>query len=75
MKLSEVDLYDLDEWERGVPHETFALLRREAPVYWHKEPKNGPGFWTITKYADLMQVSKNAQIFSSARGGTNIFDL
>jgi cholest-4-en-3-one 26-monooxygenase len=75
MKLSDVDLYDLDRWEQGVPHDMFALLRHEAPVFWHKEPKDGPGFWAITKYADLMHVSKNANLFSSARGGTNIFDL
>jgi cholest-4-en-3-one 26-monooxygenase len=48
-------------------------LREEEPVYRHDEP-DGPGYWVITKYEDLRHVSRNPQIFSSARG-TNIFDL
>src|SRR5437868_413735 len=31
MELSEVDLYDADNFVDGVPHEMFATLRREAP--------------------------------------------
>ncbi len=75
MRLEDVDLCNLDVWEQRVPHEMFAVLRREAPVFWHKEPKGGPGFWAITKHADVVHVSKQPKIFSSWRGGTNIFDL
>ncbi len=46
MKLSEVDLTDPDLFQKGVPHEMFKLLRREAPVFWHEEDK-WPGFWSI----------------------------
>ena len=31
MKLSEVNLLDLDLFVNGDPHQAFALLRREAP--------------------------------------------
>ena len=42
MTLDEIDLNDLDAWQRGgCPHETFALLRREAPVFRQRE-KDGP---------------------------------
>ncbi len=75
MRLEDVDLCNLDVWEQRVPHEMFAVLRREAPVFWHREPKGGPGFWAITKHADVVHVSKQPKIFSSWRGGTNIFDL
>lgn len=75
MRLEEVNLYDLDRWEQAVPHEMFAVLRKQAPVFWHPEPKGGRGFWAITKYADVVHVSKNPRLFSSYRGGTNIFDL
>ena len=68
MQLSEVDLTNLDIFEAGTPFETFELLRREAPVFWHEE-KNGPGFWAVTRYADLKHVSKNPQIYSSAERG------
>jgi len=75
MNLSDVDLCDLDRFETGVPHEVFALLRAEAPVFRHREPKGGPGFWVLTKYHDIMAVSKDPATFSSSKGGTNIFDV
>ena len=43
MNLSEVDLMNLDAFERGVPHEMFRVLRNESPVHWHEE-QGGPGF-------------------------------
>jgi cholest-4-en-3-one 26-monooxygenase len=72
-RLSDVNLLDLDTFERGVPHDWFELLRREAPVFWHDEP-NGPGFWNITKHADLKSISRNPTVFSSARRGALLKD-
>ena len=69
MKLSDVDLTDADLFQRGTPHDMFALLRREAPVYFHPE-QDGPGFWAITKHADLKFISKRPDLFSSALQGT-----
>jgi cholest-4-en-3-one 26-monooxygenase len=74
MRLEDVDLADPESFVAGVPHESFALLRREDPVHWHKE-KDGPGFWALTRHDDVVFVSKHPEIFSSARGGTNIFDV
>ncbi len=73
MRLSDVNLTDPDIFQRGVPHEMFQVLRREAPVFWHEEP-NGPGFWAITKYSDVREVSKNPGLFSSERQGTMLRD-
>ena len=75
MKLADVDLCDLDQFETAVPHHVFKLLRAEAPVFRHAEPNSGPGFWAVTKYHDLITVSKNPGTFSSYKGGTNIFDI
>jgi cytochrome P450 len=72
--LADVDLTDLDRWERGVPHEWFELLRREAPVYWQDE-QNGRGFWSLTRYDDVVAATKDYETFSSARGGTSLMDL
>ena len=69
MDLCDVDLTDADVFQRGVPHEMFALLRREAPVYWHDE-RDGPGFFALTKYADVRLVSSQPEVFSSERMGT-----
>jgi len=74
VQLAEIDLYDPAIYAERVPHEEFAVLRREAPVYWHREP-NGPGFWALTKYEDIVTVSQDSATFSSSRGGTNIDDM
>ncbi len=60
-------------WGRGVPHDQFDWLRREAPVYWHPEPA-GSGFWALTKHDDVRRVSRDAATFSSELGGTFIPD-
>ena len=67
MRLGDIDLFNPDTFQRGVPHEAFRLLRAEAPVYFHPE-KGGPGYWALTKYADVLEVSKDPERFSSARG-------
>ncbi len=73
MELSDVNLTDPDIFQQAVPHGMFAVLRREAPVYWHPE-KTG-GFWAITKYADLKNISKSPTLFSSERQGTLLRDV
>ena len=61
MQLSDVNLDDLDVFERGVPHEWFRLLRREAPVFWH-ERDGTSGYWAITCHSDLKAInSKEGQ--------------
>ena len=72
MQLSDVDLL-ADSWSRGVPHDQFDLLRREAPVFRHPEP-DGPGFWAVTRHAEVVAVSRDSATFSSERGSTFIDD-
>jgi cholest-4-en-3-one 26-monooxygenase len=72
MELSQVDLLE-DTWAEAVPHEAFELLRRQAPVFRHPEP-DGPGFWALTKHADVVHVSRDTATFSTERGGTFIDD-
>jgi linalool 8-monooxygenase len=75
MNPSDVDLANPDLYVSGVPHEVFTWLRREDPVHW-KPVTNGRGFWSITKYDDIVAISKNPEVFSSARehGGHRIYD-
>ena len=42
VSLEEIDLIDGRNFVAGVPHEWFAELRREAPVYWHPEAGRPP---------------------------------
>gem|GEM_PF-29711 len=74
LALDDVDLTDLDVWERGVPYDWLALLRRDAPLHWQPE-REGRGFWVVTRYDDVVQISKDWQTFSSELGGTSLQDL
>jgi linalool 8-monooxygenase len=75
MNPGDVDLASPDLYVSGVPHEVFTWLRREDPVHWNPVA-NGRGFWSITKYDDIVAISKNPEVFSSARehGGHRIYD-
>ena len=64
MELSDIDLLNRDAFLDGPPHDWFTFLRENAPVYRHPEP-DGPGFWVITKYDDVVAVNRNAKVFSS----------
>ena len=71
MELAEVDVYDPDNFVDGVPHEMFATLRREAPVFQHPMP-NGKHFWCVTRHDDLVTVNRDSKTFSSWLGGATL---
>ena len=73
LTLDQVDLEN-DVFAERVPHETFALLRREAPVYWY-DWHGGRGFWAVTKHEDVVALSRDTKTFSSEAGGANLEDL
>ena len=56
-----------DSYLAGVPHEVFKDLRAHQPVAWTEEPE-GRGFWSVTKYDDVLYVSRHTEIFSSRFG-------
>jgi linalool 8-monooxygenase len=70
-----VELSDPGLHERGEARELFARLRRERPVWWSPGP-DGRGFWSVLRYRDIVTVSKNPRLFSSARqwGGHRLHD-
>jgi len=66
--LATVDLMDASLFTDGPPHELFARMRAEAPVRWNPMA-DGDGFWSVTKAADIAEVSKDTERFSSERRG------
>jgi cytochrome P450 len=46
-------------------HAATALLRRESPVHYVDHPKFLP-FWAITKYDDVMAISRDSQLWINA---------
>jgi cholest-4-en-3-one 26-monooxygenase len=67
---TEINLVDPGIYQRGgVPHEALRWLRAHAPVYWHADggEPGWPGFWAVTRRADIEEVSKNPAVFSASR--------
>jgi cholest-4-en-3-one 26-monooxygenase len=71
---ADINLLDTTVFAKRVPHEWFAFLRQNAPVWWCEE-KNGPGFWAVTTLAEATQVNRDYEHFSSARQATYLWDL
>ena len=63
MTLDDVDLKNPDLYLSGVPHEIFTRLRHEDPVDWNPEA-GARGLWCITKYDDIVAISKDPALFS-----------
>ncbi len=63
-----IDLTANDAFDGHHPWEQYAWLRANDPVHWHPEA-DGPGFWAITKYADIRAISRQPKLFSSAARG------
>ena len=69
-----IDVYDPDSYTSGIPHDQFAWLRSQAPVYWHEHPDGG-GYWIVSRHADVMAVSRDNKTFSAERGFVMVDDL
>ncbi|WP_109465040.1 cytochrome P450 [Albibacillus kandeliae] len=61
------DLTSHDTFMAGAPLNTFKRLRDEDPLHW-TEYADGQDFWSVTRYADIAEMNKQPNIFSSARG-------
>ena len=59
----EVDLYSVETFAEGRPVELYAWLLANDPVHWHPEP-DGPGFWVISRWADIRFVNSHDDLFS-----------
>ncbi|MCB1355002.1 MAG: cytochrome P450 [Maritimibacter sp.] len=61
------DLSSHDTFADGPPHNTFARMRREAPLDW-QEWDGGVGFWNVTRHEDILKLNRDTGLMSSARG-------
>jgi cytochrome P450 len=59
--------------ERDYPHDEWTLLRREAPVHFF-DPPGWPSFWAITRHADIVQISRQPELFLNGPGMTLVRD-
>src|ERR1043165_7800874 len=65
---SQVNLLDLSVFEEERAHDILRMLRAEDPVHWNEGDERNNGFWSITKYADILHVSRHPELFISSKG-------
>ncbi|MEU7550801.1 cytochrome P450 [Streptomyces sp. NPDC044571] len=73
------DVFDPRLYAEGIPYERYRLLREHHPVAWQEEPEvlgwpAGPGFWAVTRHADVVRVLRDHATYSSWLGATQIRD-
>ncbi len=68
-----IDITDPNTYRDGIPHEVFKQMRDTEPVALREY--EGRPYWAITRYADLVTVTRDPKTYSSARGMTNLPDL
>ena len=87
VRLADIDLSALEFWAR--PEEdiegAFLTLRRERPVAHFAErdlrdrsphmPPPGPGYWAVTRYADVVHASRHPEVFRSGQGAVSVIDM
>jgi cholest-4-en-3-one 26-monooxygenase len=67
----DINLIDAETFEGGMPFGEFARMRDDAPVFWHPQKGSwGGGFWVVTRHADVQEVSRQPEIFSSWERGS-----
>ena len=64
------DFTDPDLYAHRVPTDEFARLRTAAPIWWNAQPRGSAGFddegfWVVSKHADVMEISRNSDLYSS----------
>lgn len=63
--------HDPAAYTAGPPYPLFAELQREDPVHWVDVPDHpdlAPGYWVVTRYDDVVAVSRDAATFCSGQG-------
>ncbi|HZU80918.1 MAG TPA: cytochrome P450 [Acidimicrobiales bacterium] len=81
-----IDLSDLEFWAQPleVREAAFRALRRERPIAFYEEPElvdsaipieKGPGYYAITRYADVVEISRHPELYCSGQSGSTIQDM
>ena len=72
-----VDLSSRAFWSTSAAEreKSFAALRAERPVSWHPPVEDAlmhdpddPGYWAVTRHADIVTVSRDSDVFLSGKG-------
>ncbi|NRQ38137.1 cytochrome P450 [Nonomuraea sp. NN258] len=83
MSVVHYDLSDRDFWAKPMAEREAAfdrLRERETPAFFEEMEVSfaprGPGYYALVKHADILEASRNPEVFCSGDGGaTNIPDM
>lgn len=73
--LTDVTLADLTLFADGAPWQVFEDLRRNDPIHWNVEEAPNAGFWSVTRYNDIVEVLRDTETYSSEIGAANLEEL
>lgn len=62
-----IDLMDLGPFIDGTENAMLAQLREHEPLHWNDEA-DGPGFWSVTRYEDVIRVVTDPATFINGDG-------
>jgi len=81
LAVEHIDLSDSEFWGWPIADRqaAFAMLRSLDHPPFYAEPEfifdTGPGYYALVRHADVVEASRNPEVFSSAKGATSIADL
>ncbi len=82
IEMNAINLANIEFWARpwAEREAAFGALRRERPIAFFDEPEipgipKGPGFYAITRHADILEISRSPELFCSGHGATSIPDM
>jgi cytochrome P450 len=65
--MKSVTLANLDHFSNGAPWSLFEDLRRESPIHWNEEEAPNSGFYSLTRFHDIVKVLRDSETFTSER--------
>jgi len=71
METIDANLTDPEFFAAHDPHPLFKRLRAQDPVHWTRG-RLTRGFWSLTRYEDVLKVYRDARTYSSQRYGTGL---
>src|SRR5579864_8379305 len=87
MPVTDIDLSDLEFWAEPweLREAAFKTLRAERPIAFFEEPEievetfipipKGPGYYAITRHADVVEISRHPELYCSGKSGSTIIDM
>jgi cytochrome P450 len=81
----DIHLSDIEFWAApwADREAAFKTLRQTRPIAFFEEPEmpegmpfpQGPGYYAITRYHDIVEMSRHPELFCSGQSATSIFDM